>query len=150
MRRALGAFADRLIHEHEVKTPSRRTRVRQLSGGNQQKLMIGRELAGAPAVIIASNPTRGVDVGATEAIHALLRAHRDHGAAVLLMSEDLDELRLLSDRIAVISRGRLVDTLPVGEATNERLGMLMGGVAPERADPLVAVASMDQAAALDG
>ena len=150
MRRALGSFADRLISEHEVKTPSRRTRVRQLSGGNQQKLLIGRELAGSPAVIIASNPTRGVDVGATEAIRALLRAHRDRGAAVLLISEDLDELRALSDRIAVISRGRLVDTLPVSEATNERLGMLMAGIGPERVDPVALAASPQVPAALDG
>ena len=150
MRRAICAFADRLIHEHEVKTPSRKTRVGQLSGGNQQKLMIARELAGSPAVIIASNPTRGVDVGATEAIHALVQAHRDRGAAVLLISEDLDELRALSDRITVISRGRLVDTLPVSDATNERLGMLMAGIGPERVDPVALSASPQAPTVLDG
>jgi general nucleoside transport system ATP-binding protein len=130
MRRAMGAFADRLIAEHDVKTPNRRTRVRQLSGGNQQKLIIARELAGSPAVIVASYPTRGVDIGATESIHHLLRSHRDRGAAVIVISEDLDELRTLSDRIAVLVRGKIVDTLAVEQATNERLSMLMAGIGP--------------------
>jgi general nucleoside transport system ATP-binding protein len=131
MRRAMGAFADRLIAEHDVKTPNRRTRVRQLSGGNQQKLIIARELAGSPAVIIASYPTRGVDIGATESIHHLLRSHRDRGAAIIVISEDLDELRALSDRIAVLVRGKIVDTIPVEGATNERLSMAMAGIGPE-------------------
>jgi len=131
MRKAMGAFADRLIAEHDVKTPSRRARVRQLSGGNQQKLIIARELAGCPAVIIASSPTRGVDIGATEAIHHLLRSHRDRGAAIVLISEDLDELRSLSDRIGVLVRGKIIDTIPVEQASNERLSMLMAGIGPD-------------------
>jgi general nucleoside transport system ATP-binding protein len=131
MRKAMGAFADRLIAEHDVKTPSRRARVRQLSGGNQQKLIIARELAGSPAVIIASYPTRGVDIGATEAIHQLLRSHRDRGAAIVLISEDLDELRSLSDRIGVLVRGKIIDTIPVEQASNERLSMLMAGIGPD-------------------
>jgi len=131
MRKAMGAFADRLIAEHDVKTPSRRARVRQLSGGNQQKLIIARELAGCPALIIASSPTRGVDIGATEAIHHLLRSHRDRGAAIVLISEDLDELRSLSDRIGVLVRGRIIDTIPVEQASNERLSMLMAGIGPD-------------------
>jgi simple sugar transport system ATP-binding protein len=131
MRRAMGAFADKLIADNDVHTPHRRTRVRQLSGGNQQKLLIARELAGEPTVIVASYPTRGVDIGATEAIHAQLQDHRDRGAAVLLFSEDLDELRALSDRIAVLLRGKIVDTIPVERATNERLSMLMAGIGPE-------------------
>ena len=131
MRRAMGAFADKLIADHDVKTPSRRARARQLSGGNQQKLIIARELAGRPAVIIASYPTRGVDVGATESIHHLLRSHRDRGAAIILISEDLDELRALSDRIGVLVRGKIIDTIPVEAATNERLSMLMAGIGPD-------------------
>jgi ABC-type uncharacterized transport system ATPase subunit len=137
MRRAMGAFADKLIADHDVKTPNRRARVRQLSGGNQQKLIIARELSGSPSVIIASYPTRGVDVGATEAIHAQLRAHRDRGAAILLISEDLDELRLLADRIAVLVRGKIIDTVPVEQATNERLSMLMAGIGPDYSAPLL-------------
>jgi simple sugar transport system ATP-binding protein len=131
MRRAMGAFADKLISDHDVKTADRRTRVRQLSGGNQQKLIIARELAGSPSVIVASYPTRGVDIGASETIHEQLRAHRDRGAAILLFSEDLDELRALSDRIAVLLRGRIVDTIPVEDASNESLSMLMAGVGPD-------------------
>ena len=127
----MGAFADKLIADHDVKTPSRRARARQLSGGNQQKLIIARELAGRPAVIIASYPTRGVDVGATESIHHLLRSHRDRGAAIILISEDLDELRALSDRIGVLVRGKIIDTIPVEAATNERLSMLMAGIGPD-------------------
>jgi simple sugar transport system ATP-binding protein len=88
-------------------------------------------------VIIASYPTRGVDVGATEAIHAQLRAHRDRGAAILLISEDLDELRLLADRIAVLVRGKIIDTVPVEQATNERLSMLMAGIGPDYSAPLL-------------
>ncbi len=128
VKRAIGAFADRLIAENDIKTPNRKTRVRHLSGGNQQKLIIARELAGSPNLIVASSPTRGVDIGATEAIHALLREHRDRGAAILLISEDLEELRLLADRIGVMVRGRIVDTLNTSDATIERLGMLMAGI----------------------
>ena len=126
--RAIATFADRLIGQYDVKTPTRTTRVGALSGGNQQKLLIARELSGEPAVIVAVHPTRGVDIGATETIHGLLAEQRQRGAATLLISEDLDELRALSDRITVLYRGRLVDTLPVAEASIERLGGLMAGV----------------------
>jgi len=126
--RAIAAFADRLIGRYDVKTPSRATRVGALSGGNQQKLLIARELSGEPAVIVAVHPTRGVDIGATATIHGLLGEQRERGAATLLISEDLDELRALSDRIGVLYRGRLVETLPVAEASIERLGGLMAGV----------------------
>jgi simple sugar transport system ATP-binding protein len=99
-----------------------------LSGGNQQKLLLGRELDGEPAVIVAVHPTRGVDVGATETIHAMLRSQRARGAATLLISEDLDELLALSDRIAVMFGGRIVGTVPTAEADPEQLGLLMAGV----------------------
>ncbi|HQY31871.1 MAG TPA: hypothetical protein PK691_11310, partial [Thermomicrobiales bacterium] len=108
----------------------RSARARQLSGGNQQKLIIGRELAGKPSVILASYPSRGVDVAATEAIHAQLRAQRDRGAAILLISEDLDELRALSDHIAVMVRGQFLDILPAPAATSEAIGLLMAGSLP--------------------
>ena len=129
-RRAMAAFADRIIRDHDVKAPNRRIRARQLSGGNQQKLIIGRELAGEPVVIVASYPTRGVDIAASEAIHLRLRVHRDRGAAVLLVSEDLEELRLLSDRIAVMVGGRIVDTVRTEIATLPQIALLMAGVAP--------------------
>ncbi len=128
MPRAIAAFADRLLRDYDVKAPSRHVKLRTLSGGNQQKLLLGRELSGAPKLIVAVHPTRGVDVGATEAIHGLLRAQRARGAAILLISEDLDELLALSDRIAVLFSGRIVGTLPASEATPERVGFLMAGV----------------------
>jgi simple sugar transport system ATP-binding protein len=126
--RAVAAFTDRLIHGHDVKTPSRWAKVRTLSGGNQQKLLLARELAGDPTVIVAVHPTRGVDIGATEAIHGSLRAQRGRGAATLLIGEDLDELLALCDRIAVLYEGRVVGELPARGADLERLGLLMAGI----------------------
>ena len=129
--RAIAAFADRLIRDYDVKAPGRRTRLRNLSGGNQQKLLLARELSGQPRVIVAVHPTRGVDVGATETIHLLLREQRSRGAAILLISEDLDELLALSDRIAVLYGGRVMGTVPAADADRERIGLLMAGIAPD-------------------
>ena len=126
--KAVTAFTDRLINLHDVKTPGRWAKLRTLSGGNQQKLLLGRELAGEPRLIVAVHPTRGVDIGATEAIHAALRAQRTRGAATLLISEDLDELLALSDRIAVLFAGRLMGILPARAADPVRIGLLMAGV----------------------
>jgi general nucleoside transport system ATP-binding protein len=128
--RAIAAFTDRLIRANDVKTSGRWVKAGALSGGNQQKFLIGRELAGQPQLIVAVHPTRGVDVGAVEAIHGLLRQQRRRGAATLLISEDLDELLALSDRIAVLYEGRLMDVLPAAEADPERIGLLMAGIAP--------------------
>jgi simple sugar transport system ATP-binding protein len=130
---AIAAFADRLIRDYDVKTPSRRTRLRLLSGGNQQKLLLARELSGEPRVIVAVHPTRGVDVGATETIHRLLREQRRRGAAILLISEDLDELLALADRIAVMYGGHLVGTVAAAGADPEHLGLLMAGIRPDAA-----------------
>jgi len=135
VQRAVAAFADRLISRYDVKTPNRRTKVGTLSGGNQQKLLIARELNGRPRVVVAVHPSRGVDVGATEAIHALLDEQRQLGAAILLISEDLDELLALSDRIAVLYSGRVVGT-PVdadrARAGIEQIGLMMAGIDPDR------------------
>ncbi|MBA3450560.1 MAG: ATP-binding cassette domain-containing protein, partial [Chloroflexia bacterium] len=131
--KAVSAFADRLIAGSDVKTPGRWAKLRTLSGGNQQKLLLGRELAGEPRLIVAVHPTRGVDIGATEAIHAALRAQRARGAATLLISEDLDELLALSDRIAVLYEGRIMGTLPIASADRERIGLMMAGVAGREA-----------------
>lgn len=129
--RAIAAFTDRLIGEYQIKTPSRKTRVRSLSGGNQQKLLIARELEGEPKVVVAVHPTRGVDIGATETIHGLLDQQRHRGAAVLLISEDLDELTALSDRVAVLYAGRVAGVMPAREATADRVGPLMAGLTVE-------------------
>ncbi|HXW77310.1 MAG TPA: hypothetical protein VEJ20_07875, partial [Candidatus Eremiobacteraceae bacterium] len=99
------------------------------SGGMQQKLIAGRELTPDAKVVIAYTPTRGVDVGAAEIIHARLRRIRDGGAAVIVVSYDLDEIRALADRIVVFSKGKIAGELAPDEAGDERLGALMGGVA---------------------
>jgi simple sugar transport system ATP-binding protein len=127
VKRAINRFADRLIAEYDVNPANHDARLRDLSGGNQQKLLIARELAGEPSVIVAVHPTRGVDVGASEAIHGVLRAQRKRGAATLLISEDLDELMALCDRIAVIYEGHLMGTVKPQGADPETLGMMMAG-----------------------
>jgi ABC-type uncharacterized transport system ATPase subunit len=126
--KAVATFTDRLIADHDVKAPGRWAKLRTLSGGNQQKLLLARELAGQPRLIVAVHPTRGVDVGATEAIHEALRTQRARGAATLLISEDLDELLALSDRIAVLFDGRVMGILPARGADLEEIGLLMAGV----------------------
>jgi simple sugar transport system ATP-binding protein len=130
--RAIARFANRLITDYNVATPGRTARVGDLSGGNQQKLLIARELAGEPKVIVAVHPTRGVDVGASEAIHDVLRAQRTRGAAILLISEDLDELLTLSDRIGVLYEGRLMGTVDAAGADPERIGLMMAGTPADR------------------
>ena len=128
---AVSRFTDTLIAKNDVKTPGRWARLRTLSGGNQQKLLLGRELNGAPNLIVAVHPTRGVDIGATEAIHDALREQRERGAATLLISEDLDELLALSDRIAVMFAGNIMGVVTARDADREQVGLLMAGVAPE-------------------
>ncbi len=120
-----------LVDQYQVKTPSIRTPVKNLSGGNVQKVVLARELALKPRLLVAAQPTRGVDVGASEYIHAQLVAQRAAGTAILLISEDLDEILLLSDRIAVMYEGRIMEVLSRAEATPERIGLLMAGVVPD-------------------
>ena len=129
--RVIAENADRLIKNFQIKTPSRDTAIKSLSGGNIQKAVVARELARAPRVLIAAQPTRGVDIGATEYIHALLLEQRQNGLAILLISEDLDEIMALSDRIAVIYEGRIMGVVDGEEATPEQLGLMMAGVSEE-------------------
>lgn len=117
-----------LITEFEIKTPSTKTPLRNLSGGNIQKLIMARELSRKPSVLIASQPTRGVDIGSTEYIHQRLIEQRTEKTATLLISEDLDELRNLSDRIAVIFEGQIIGILDHNEAFIEQIGLMMAGV----------------------
>jgi simple sugar transport system ATP-binding protein len=128
---AVARFTDGLVKDYNIAAPSHATRAGLLSGGNQQKLLLARELSGQPRVLVAVHPTRGVDVGATEAIHRLLLAQRGQGAAVLLISEDLDELLALSDRIAVIYGGKIMGTVDIERASVEEIGLMMAGVQPE-------------------
>ena len=122
------SFTNRVVKEFNVVVESVRTPVRYLSGGNQQKVMVGREVASGPKVIVASEPTHGLDVGATEYIRNLLVRLRDEGRAVVLISTDLDEILQLSDRVAVMYEGRVMAVGRPEEFTLERLGLLMGGV----------------------
>jgi ABC-type uncharacterized transport system ATPase subunit len=129
--RIIADWADKLINRFQVKTPSRDTLAKSLSGGNTQKVVLARELSREPRVLVAAQPTRGVDIGATEYVHAQLLAQRQQGTAILLISEDLDEIMALSDRIAVIFEGRIMGIVDAEEATPEQLGLLMAGVREE-------------------
>jgi len=125
-----GAFnehADELIERHDVRGVRSGLPIRLLSGGNLQKVLLAREMAEEHTVLIARSPTRGLDVGATEAVHNHVLAESESGVGVLLISEDLDELTALSDRIIVMYEGKAVGELPVQDATAERLGLLMAG-----------------------
>jgi len=124
--RNIAAWARRLIAEFDVRTPSIEAPARSLSGGNQQKVIIAREFSANPTALIAAQPTRGVDIGAIEFIHRRIIEQRDAGKAVLLVSAELDEIRSLSDRIAVMYEGKIVDVVSP-EATEEQLGILMTG-----------------------
>ncbi|MBS4189294.1 ABC transporter ATP-binding protein [Bacillus sp. FJAT-49705] len=119
--------ANSLIKEFDVRTPSEFTLARALSGGNQQKAIIGREVDRDPDLLIAAQPTRGLDVGAIEFIHKRLIEQRDHGKAVLLLSFELDEIMNVSDRIAVIYEGEIVAILDPKQTTEQELGLLMAG-----------------------
>lgn len=117
-----------LISQFQVKTPSQETLAKNLSGGNIQKVVIARELSRKPRVIIAAQPTRGLDIGATEYVRQQLIEQRKEGTAIMLVSEDLDEILALSDRIAVLYEGQIMDIVPRDDATPEKLGLLMAGV----------------------
>lgn len=132
---AAGKFADRLLNDYNVVGAQGWQKAALLSGGNQQKLLLARELSGKPRLIVAVHPTRGVDIGATEAIRKLLLDQRARGAAILLISEDLDELLALSDRVAVLYEGRIMGTVDAAGADIDHLGMMMAGTkapAPEK------------------
>ncbi len=131
-RKAILATAEKLIAQYQIKAkPNDKTRT--LSGGNMQKVLLARVLSRQPKVVIVPQPTRGLDVGATDYVREQLLEQRKRGAAVLLISEDLDEVLALSDRIAVIYEGEIVGVLPAQEATAERLGLLMSGAMKENA-----------------
>jgi simple sugar transport system ATP-binding protein len=123
-----------LIRRFNVKTPSQETEAQKLSGGNIQKIILAREISRRPQIVIAAQPTRGLDIGASEYVRSQLLEQRTDGAAILLISEDLDEILALSDRIAVIYEGQIMDILPAEAATAEQLGLLMAGVESEEVE----------------
>jgi simple sugar transport system ATP-binding protein len=120
-------FAEEHIREYSIKTPSRDTLVGNLSGGTQQRVVVARECSGEPRFIIAAQPTRGLDVGATDYVRRKLLEMRDRGCAILLISADLDEILALSDRIAVIYEGRIVALREHNQTNEIELGLLMAG-----------------------
>ena len=125
--------ARQLIDEFDIRTPSPRTPAGSLSGGTQQKVIVAREFSRPIKLLVASQPTRGLDVGSIEYIHHRIVEKRDAGCGVLLVSSELDEIMELSDRIAVMYRGKIVAVLEAEEATKEHVGLLMAGVSPEKA-----------------
>jgi len=127
--KSIVGHAKRMIGEFNIKTPHQDTLVKNLSGGNIQKVVMARELSRQPRVLIAAQPTRGVDIGAIEYIHSQLLQQRSDGLATLLISEDLDEIRNLSDRIAVMFDGEIMGIVDNDKTTVEELGLMMAGEA---------------------
>jgi simple sugar transport system ATP-binding protein len=119
--------AEQLVEEFDVRTPSIHTPARNLSGGNKQKVIVAREFSRPIRLLIAAQPTRGIDVGSIEFIHTQIVDQRDAGAAVLVVSAELDEVLSLADYVAVMFDGRVVEVLPREEATREKIGLLMAG-----------------------
>jgi simple sugar transport system ATP-binding protein len=132
-KQAIRTHAEKLVDEYDVRTPSVDTPGGSLSGGNQQKMVVAREFSRPIKLLIAAQPTRGIDVGSIEFIHNQIIAKRDEGVAVLLVSSELDEIMALSDRIAVMYKGGVIGVVPREEATREGLGLLMAGVQAEAA-----------------
>ncbi|MEL7608677.1 MAG: ABC transporter ATP-binding protein [Bacillota bacterium] len=122
------AGTQEMVTRHEIKNSGLFRPISLMSGGNLQKLLLAREISGNPRVIVAAYPVHGVDVGATEAIHRILLKQRAEGTAILLISEDLEELYALSDRVGVLFEGRIVDTVDIADFTYEGIGKLMVGI----------------------
>ncbi len=129
--KAIDANSRKLIQDFDVRTPSPFVPVSKLSGGNQQKVIVARELSHPVKLVVANQPTRGLDVGSIEYIHKEIIIMRDRGVAVLLVSAELDEIMALSDRIAVMYRGQIVTTVDAARVTREQLGLWMAGGHPE-------------------
>jgi simple sugar transport system ATP-binding protein len=127
-RKAIAAAAEQAVKDFDVRTPSINTDIASLSGGNQQKVIVAREFSRTVRLVIAAQPTRGLDVGSIEYIHRRIVEQRDAGAAVVIVSTELDEVLALGDRVAVMYEGRIVGILDAKEATRERVGLLMGGI----------------------
>jgi simple sugar transport system ATP-binding protein len=126
-RRSARAAATALIERYDVRAPGPDTPARLLSGGNLQKVVLGREFSGDPRVLVVASPTRGLDVGAIETVHAFLREAAARGVALLVLSEDLDELMALSDRLLVMYEGRIAGEFDPGQASVEEIGLAMAG-----------------------
>jgi simple sugar transport system ATP-binding protein len=135
--RAKEVNAQQLVKQYDVRTPSIFANIGTLSGGNQQKAIVAREFSRKIRLLVAAQPTRGLDVGSIEFIHKQIVRMRDEGIAVLLVSTELDEIFSLSDRIAVMYTGKIIDTLSIHEATRESVGLLMAGIKRDKAETRV-------------
>jgi simple sugar transport system ATP-binding protein len=135
-RSAVRAHAERLVEQFDVRTPSVTTNAGNLSGGNQQKVIIAREFTHAQKLLIAAQPTRGLDVGSIQYIHRRIVEERDSGAAVLIVSTELDEVLALADRVAVMCRNRFVGILDRDQADRRRVGLMMAGTPVDQLPPL--------------
>ena len=123
-----------MMQRYDVRPPDPGMRCSKFSGGNQQKLVLAREALPEPSVLLVGQPTRGVDIGAIEFIHGRLRAMRDAGGAVLLVSSELDEILALADRVLVMHGGRISGELPIARCDEASLGRLMGGASTQRSE----------------
>jgi simple sugar transport system ATP-binding protein len=132
-RKAIRSSAERLVEDFDIRTPSVDAAASTLSGGNQQKVIVAREFSHARRLLVASQPTRGLDVGSIQYIHARIVEKRDDGVAVLIVSSELDEVLALADRIAVMYRGRIVSILDRGETNRDECGLLMAGASRQDA-----------------
>jgi general nucleoside transport system ATP-binding protein len=130
-RRAVVDFAEKLVAAGRVRTRSVFATAGQMSGGNQQRLVARREALVAERVLIAAHPTRGLDVLATQEVQTSIVERRDAGCAVMLISDDLDEVLLMSDRVAVMYEGRVMGIFDAADADREQIGLMMGGQAVE-------------------
>ena len=136
---AVRRFANRLRETYSIAAPSVDTEARLLSGGNLQRLILAREIASEPRLMVAVQPTRGLDVGAIATVHRLLMDQRAAGAATILISEDIDEVLAVADRVAVMYEGRLVGLFDAADADVAEIGLLMtGGRTATPAEPAAA------------
>ena len=126
-QRAMRDDTAAMMERYDVRPRNPELRSSQFSGGNQQKLVLAREALHEPQVLLVGQPTRGVDIGAIEFIHGRIRALRDAGGAVLVVSSELDEILALADRVVVMNAGRITGELPIEQCTEAALGRLMGG-----------------------
>ena len=128
--------SEQLVSDYSIRTPSTGTLTRKLSGGNIQKVVIAREFSGGAETLVVAQPTRGIDIGAAEYIHEQLLVQRSQGKAILLISEDLDEVMALSDRLVVMYEGRVMGRMNREDATIEQVGLLMSGVGEPEGEPV--------------
>ena len=129
--KTIRAHSEKLVADYGIKTPDLETQTGKLSGGNIQRLILAREITRQPKVLVAAYPTRGLDIGAAEYVHEMLVQASREGMGVILISEELDEVQKLSDRIAVFFDGRIMQVLPLTQADEKTLGLLMAGLTPE-------------------